>query len=171
MRKTGLVIVLLCLFVSLRGANTIDIPLRMSVVNFMPAENPTGSTPDPTDPNQFRATLTGNTLTITTQHDAVSSVVIRTDFCERRNEDYFYSLSFDSVTCLITQPGLYRIYIGYWNTDFVGGINVKSIQLFDFNGRQYPFSMLEGTLPAGLYIIRVVTDKGATTTKIISQQP
>ena len=143
MRKTLCFIVLLGWFVALHAANTIDIPLRMSVSSLVPAGSP-GSTPDPTDPNQFRVTLSGNMLTITTMHEAASYVVIRTDFCERMNEDYYYS-------------------------DFAGFLFVKSISLCDFNGRQYPLSMLTGTLPPGMYIIRVVTDRGTTTTKILQQ--
>ena len=168
MHKTLCFIVLLGWFVALHAANTIDIPLKMSVSSLVPAGSP-GSTPDPTDPNQFRVTLSGNMLTITTMHEAASYVVIRTDFCERMNEDYYYSLSFDSVTCPITQPGTYAIHIGCWNTDFTGFLFVKSISLCDFNGRQYPLSMLTGTLPPGMYIIWVVTDRGTTTTKILQQ--
>lgn len=168
MRKSLCFIVLLCWFVTLPATNTIDIPLRMSVMSLMPSSNP-GSTPDPTDPNQFRVTLTGNILTITTMRDAASYVVIRTDFCERRNEDYFYSLSFDSVTCPITQPGIYAIHIGCWNMDFAGAIEVKSVQLCDFNGKQYPLNWLSGQLPPGMYIIRVVTNRGTTSTKILQQ--
>ena len=97
MRKTSLIIGMLMLSVSLIAGNTIDIPLRMSVVQFMPSDNPTGSTPDPTDPNQFRVSLSGNTLTIYTQKDEVSYVVIRSDFSEKKDEDYFYSLSFVRV--------------------------------------------------------------------------
>ena len=168
MRKTLCIILFLGWFVSIQATNTIDIPLRMSVINFAPTSSP-GSTPDPTDPNQFRATLTGNILTVTTMHDAASYIVIRTDFCEPLNEDYFYSLSFDSVTCPVTRPGTYGIHIGCWNIDFAGFIVVKSIYLYDFAGKQYPISMLSDQLPPGAYFIRVVTDRGATTTKILKQ--
>ena len=102
-------------------------------------------------------------------HDAASYIVIRTDFCEPLNEDYFYSLSFDSVTCPVTRPGTYGIHIGCWNIDFAGFIVVKSIYLYDFAGKQYPISMLSDQLPPGAYFIRVVTDRGATTTKILKQ--
>ena len=168
MRKSLCLILFLGWFVALHAANTIDIPLKMSVSSLVPAGSP-GSTPDPTDPNQFRVTLSGNMLTITTMHDAASYIVIRTDFCEPLNEDYFYSLSFDSVTCPITQSGTYAIHIGCWNTDFAGFIIVKSIYLYDFAGKQYPISMLSDQLPPGTYFIRVVTDKGTTTTKIRKQ--
>ena len=170
MRKTGLIILLCCLFAIVHAANTIDIPLTMSVIQFAPTDNPTGSTPDPTDPNQFRASLTGNTLFIETPKDAVSFVVIRTDFSEK-NEDYFYSLSFDTISCSITQTGIYGIHIGYWNKDFIGVIRVEKIILCDFNGKLYDYSMLENNqLPPGWYILCVVTDLGTTATKFIRRE-
>ena len=155
------------LSVSLIAGNTIDIPLRMSVVQFMPSDNPTGSTPDPTDPNQFRVSLSGNTLTIHTQKDEVSYVVIRSDFSEKKDEDYFYSLSFDSVSCPITESGKYEILIGHWNADFKGSIHVKSIILCDFNGNKYDTSLLSAPLPPGIYIMRLETNFGYTYTKIM----
>lgn len=171
MRKTGLIILFCSLFATLHATNTIDIPLHMSVVQFLPADKPTGSTPDPTDPNQFRASLTGNTLLIETQKDAVSYVVVRTSFSERKDEDYFYSISYDSISCPISEPGTYVIHIGYWNTDFVGDIIVTKIILCDFNGRIYDYAMLEKQqLPPGQYILRVVTNIGTTTTKFIRKR-
>lgn len=171
MRKTGLIILLCWLFAIVQAANTIDIPLTMSVIQFAPTDNPTGSTPDPTDPNQFRASLTGNTLLIETQKEAVSYVVIRTDFSESKNEDYFYSVSFDSISCPVTQTGTYVIQIGYWNTDFIGVIRVEKIILCDFNGKLYDYSMLENKqLPTGWYILRVVTNLGTTATKFIRRE-
>lgn len=171
MRKTGLIILLCWLVVIVHAANKIDIPLTMSVIQFAPTDNPTGSTPDPTDPNQFRASLTGNTLLIETQKDAVSYVVIRTSFSEIKNEDYFYSISYDSISCPISEPGTYVIHIGYWNTDFVGSIIVTKIILCDFNGRIYDYAMMEKQqLPPGRYILRVVTNIGTTTTKFIRKQ-
>lgn len=167
MRKIALYIVLLGWLVPMTAANSIEIPLTMKTVQFMRQDNPTGSTPDPTDPNQFRVTLTGNTLTVRTQKDAVSFVVIRSNFCETRNEDYFYSLSFDSVTCTINQPGRYGIYIGHWNTDFIGSITVERVTLSDFIGKIYDSSMLLAPLPRGMYIIILETNIGVTSTKIL----
>jgi len=166
MRKIGLFIVLFG-WLYLSAANSIDIPLKMSVVRFMPLDKPTGSTPDPTDPNQFHATLTGNTLTIKTQNNEVSYVVIRSNFSEKKGEDYFYSLSFDSVSCPITRPGLYRICIGYWNTDFVGVLNVKSVILSDFNGKILDASTPVTDLPRGFYFVCLETNIGVTTQKIL----
>ena len=123
--------------VSLFAGNTIEIPLEMSTVKFMPTDNPTGSTPDPTDPNQFRVTLTGNMLTVFTQKDQISYVVIRSDFSEKYKEDYFYGLSLDSISCPITQPGKYGIHIGHWDTDFLGVLIIKSIYLCDLIGKNY----------------------------------
>lgn len=171
MRRIGLTIVFMCLFVPLMATNSIEIPLTMRIIEMMPMpmplDNPTGSTPDPTDPNQFRATLTGNTLTIRTQKNEVSYVVIRSNFCEAKNEDYFYSLCFDSVSCPITQPGRYGIYIGHWNTDFIGWLIVESVTLSDFIGKIYDSSLLLSPLPRGLYIVTLKTNIGSTSTKIL----
>lgn len=166
MRRTGLVILLCCLFATLHATNTIDIPLHMSVVQFLPADKPTGSTPDPTDPNQFRASLVGNTLLIETQADQVSYVVIQESESERNNEDYFYGLSFGSIQCPITHAGLYSIHIGYWNTDFTGTLRVLRLSLFDFNGRLQSTRLDKtGKYEPGWYILRVETNAGTTTTK------
>ncbi|MBR5677892.1 MAG: T9SS type A sorting domain-containing protein [Paludibacteraceae bacterium] len=167
MRKTGLIIILLIWSVSLFAGNTIEIPLEMSTVKFMPTDNPTGSTPDPTDPNQFRVTLTGNMLTVFTQKDQISYVVIRSDFSEKYKEDYFYGLSLDSISCPITQPGKYGIHIGHWDTDFLGILSVYSIHLYDFNGKNYDYLISNPMLPQGMYILRVETNYGYTATKII----
>lgn len=154
-------------FVSVEAANdTIRIPLTMTTFQYVPKDGPTGSTPDPTDPNQFRASLVGNTLLIHTQAGQVSYVVIEESESERKGEDYFYELSFDSVTCPITHTGLYTIHIGYWNTDFTGYLRVNRLHLYDFNGHQLTERMPYGSpLPAGLYILRVETTAGTTTTK------
>lgn len=147
--------------------NVIDIPLTMSVFAQMPQDNPTGSTPDPTDPNQFRASLTGNTLLIETQKDAVSYVVIQETESDR-GEDYFYDLSYGSVTCPINHAGLYIIRIGYWKTDFVGHLRVQKVILVDIYGHYWGDSLEHlNTLPAGIYIIRIETTLGTTTLKFL----
>lgn len=166
MRKVGVLIAMMVWFASIGLANTIDIPLQMSVVRLSPLDNPIGSTPDPTDPNQFRATLTGNTLSIFTQQDNVSYVVIRSDYSERYNEDYFFALSFDNVSCTIDRSGEYGIHIGYWNTDFVAKFYVQEIAIYDFDGKKYAYSSFQSLSP-GMYVVRMVTNFGATTTKIL----
>ena len=148
------------------AGNTIAIPLSQQMFYRMPQDDPTGSTPDPTDPNQFRATLTGNILHIDTQQDAVSYVVIREQSSDRQGEDYFYSISFGEVECVITHPGLYTIEIGCWKTDFVGQIAVRGINYYAFDGSLIgvaPYQPVEGL---GAYILRVTTSLGITTTKI-----
>ena len=166
MRKIVLCIVLWCGFGAMWASNTIEIPLQMSVVHFMPTDGPTGSTPDPTDPNQFHATLTGNRLTIFTQKDAVSYAVVRSGESETKGEDYFYSLSYDSVSCPITHAGLYRLFIGHWNTDFVGTLIVTRLIIADFNGKIYDPSSFGFSAPQGMYIIYLQTNMGTTYTKI-----
>ena len=72
MRKLLLIGFLSFFCLSLLADGRLDIPLTMYVVKLMPLDGPTGSTPDPTDPNQFRASLSGNTLLIETQKGTVS---------------------------------------------------------------------------------------------------
>lgn len=147
--------------------DSISIPLKMSVFAYAPMDGPVGSTPDPTDPNQFRATLTGSTLYIETQKEAVSYVVVQEVESENKNEDYFFELSFGSVSVPITHAGKYTIHIGYWKTDFTGYLLVRRFVVTDFSGRIVRTS-LEGpdALPAGFYIIRLETSFGTTSTKV-----
>ncbi len=148
------------------AGNTISIPLSQQMFYRMPQDDPTGSTPDPTDPNQFRATLTGNILHIDTQQDAVSYVVVREQSSDRQGEDYFYSISFGEVECVITHPGLYTIEIGYWKTDFVGQIAVRGINYYAFDGSLIGVAPYQPVEDLGAYILRVTTSLGITTTKI-----
>lgn len=166
MRRTGLVIGWLLCFVPLFAVNdTIDIPLQMTTLSYIPQDGPTGSTPDPTDPNQFRASLTGNTLLIDTQEGQVSYVVIQEEESEKKDEDYFYGLSLGSIQCPITHAGAYIIRIGYWKTDFTGRLLVKSLFIYDFHGHLVSEQIDRSTLPPGWYILRLETPTGTTTTK------
>lgn len=167
MRRFGMIIWLVCLCCFAAAANdTIPIPLRMSTFQYMPNDDPTGSTPDPTDPNQFRASLTGNTLLIKTQENAVSFVVVQEEESNKQGKDYFYGLSYGSITCPITRAGSYTIRIGYWKTDFVGLLFVQSASLLDFSGHYWGNKLEDvSTLPTGFYIFRLQTKDGTTTTK------
>lgn len=167
-RLIGLLTLVKICVASLGAANnTIDIPLRMSVFQYKPADSPTRSTPDPTDPNQFRATLTGNTLTIHTQENAVSYVVIRETASEQKNQDYFFGFSYGSITCPISRAGYYRIEIGCWDTDFIGQITIPELGIYNTAGRLVASDTNSlSTLPAGIYIIRLATSLGNTTVKI-----
>ncbi len=156
----------MCVIPALAVNDTISIPLKMSTFQLAPMDGPTGSTPDPTDPNQFRASLVGNTLLIETQAGQVSYVVIQESESERKDEDYFYGVSFGSVQCPITHAGYYTIHIGYWNTDFTGYLRVLRLALYDFNGRLVSTRLdPTGILLPGWYIMRVETNAGITTTK------
>lgn len=166
MRRTLLYILLFCSVFCYAKNDTIPIPLRMSVFELLPQDGPTGSTPDPTDPNQFRASLIGNTLFIETQKDAVSYVVIREAQSEAKGEDYFFGISHDTISCPITHAGVYGIQIGYWNTDFIGYLMVEKFYLLDFNGHLWGESLYDiQALPAGFYVLRLKTPRGTTTTK------
>lgn len=165
-------IILVLLAASIHANDTISIPLTMAVFQFMPQDGPTGSTPDPTDPNQFRASLTGNKLLIETQKNAVSYVVIQETQSNYNNEDYFYTLSYGAVSCPITRPGNYTIRIGYWTTDFIGSLQVKKIVLSDLNGHILSPDGQETditALPSGFYFLRVETSLGTTSYKFYKQ--
>ena len=163
MRKYLLLIGIL-LAVRIAADNTISIPITNSGQTTVVED--IFSTPDPTDPNQFRASLTGNTLLIETQKDAVSYVVIQETESDRKGEDYFYGISFGSVACPITRAGYYTIHIGYWNTDFTGQLWVKKFYLLDFNGHFWGATLDRmQDLPAGFYILRLQTPQATTSTK------
>ena len=166
MRRAGLYIVFLLCVACIAAEDTIPIPLSMTVFELVPQDGPTGSTPDPTDPNQFRASLVGNTLFIETQKDAISYVVIREAQSEAKGEDYFFGISHDTISCPITHAGSYGIQIGYWNTDFIGYLKVDKFYLVDFNGHLWDKSLQDiQALPAGFYVLRLETPRGTTTTK------
>lgn len=166
MRKRLLYIFLFFASLCWAHSNTITVPLTMSIFNYLPQDGPTGSTPDPTDPNQFRVSLTGNTLLIETQKDAVSYVVIQETQAESNNEDYFYDISLGQITCPISRSGTYIIRIGYWKTNFVGLLQVNKCTLLDFNGRVWGNSMENiNHLPEGIYIFWIETQLGTTVTK------
>ena len=167
MPKRLIFIAFLCLVsFSIWANDTISIPLKMSAFAYMPMDGPTGSTPDPTDPNQFRASLTGNNLFIQTQSDAVSFVGIQRTSDSWQSEEYFSALSYDSLSCPITQTGLYTIRIGCWKTNFIGRLEVKNILLADLNGHYIRNSIPQWSeLPPGVYILRVETSLGTTSSK------
>ncbi len=167
MRKVfPLIVFLLVTAFSFAATDTISIPLYMYEGAYAPMDGPTGSTPDPTDPNQFRASLVGNTLLISTQQNAVSFVVIKEESGTWESEDFFYNLSYGHLSCPLTRPGQYTIRIGYWKTDFVGFIRVFRIAIYDMNGRLVATenTPLEN-LPQGCYFLRVETSLGTTSTK------
>lgn len=164
-------LMLLLLPILSKAGNTISIPLEMRVIYYAPQDKPTGSTPDPTDPNQFRASLTGDVLHIETQKDAVSFVVIRSTAGDAANEDYFYGLSYGSIDCQLTQTGVYTIEIGCWKTDFIGQIEVKEITTSVLNGQilHAPSSLMpyEQLHPGFVHILCLKTSLGSTFTKFI----
>ena len=157
-----------CVSVSLFAADkAITIPLRMSVFHYAPLDSPIGSTPDPTDPNQFRASLVGNTLRIETQAGLISYVVITERQSEWKNEDYFYGLSDGVITCPVTRTGFYTICIGCWNIDFVGQIEINSMSVWDLSGQLIQSHTIDlSLLPENDYVIRANTSLGGTSTKI-----
>lgn len=149
------------------GEDSIPIPLRMSAFKYAPMDSPIGSTPDPTDPNQFTASIIGGKFVITTQSDAFSYVVIRETQSETNNEDYFYSISTGKVECPITRTGTYAIEIGYWKNTFVGHVVIWDIGVFDINGKRIQSSIPDiKQLQPGVYFIAYQTSLGNNSTKI-----
>lgn len=167
MRKTfSLIVLLFVTAYSFAVTDTISIPLRMFVGAYAPMDSPTGSTPDPTDPNQFRASLVGNTLCISTQQNAVSFVVVKEGSGSWESEDFFYDLSYGHLSCPLTRTGQYTIRIGYWKTDFIGSIWVFRMAIYDINGRLVdPENTSLENLPQGYYLLRVETSLGTTSSK------
>lgn len=149
------------------GEDSIPIPLRMSAFKYAPMDSPIGSTPDPTDPNQFTASIVGGKFVITTQSDAFSYVVIQEKLSELQNEDYFYSVSTGKIECPITRTGTYTIEIGYWKTSFLGHITIWDIGVFDINGKRIQPSIPDlKQLQPGTYFIAYQTSLGNSSTKI-----
>jgi hypothetical protein len=149
------------------GEDSIPIPLRMSAFKYAPMDSPIGSTPDPTDPNQFTASIVGGKFVITTQSDAFSYVVIQEKLSELQNEDYFYSVSTGKIECPITRTGTYTIEIGYWKTSFLGHITIWDIGVFDINGKRIQSSVPDfKQLQPGVYFIAYQTSLGNSSTKI-----
>ena len=149
------------------GEDSIPIPLRMSAFKYAPMDSPIGSTPDPTDPNQFTASIVGGKFVITTQSDAFSYVVIQEKLSELQNEDYFYSVSTGKIECPITRTGTYTIEIGYWKNTFVGHVVIRDIAVFDFNGKRIQSSVPDfKQLQPGVYFIAYQTSLGNSSTKI-----
>lgn len=149
------------------GEDSIPIPLRMSAFKYAPMDSPIGSTPDPTDPNQFTASIVGGKFVITTQSDAFSYVVIQEKLSELQNEDYFYSVSTGKIECPITRTGTYTIEIGYWKTSFLGHITIWDIGVFDINGKRVQSSVPDfKQLQPGVYFIAYQTSLGNSSTKI-----
>lgn len=149
------------------GEDSIPIPLKMSAFKYAPMDSPIGSTPDPTDPNQFSASIVGGKFVITTQSDAFSYVVIQEKLSELQNEDYFYSVSTGKIECPITRTGTYTIEIGYWKTSFLGHITIWDIGVFDINGKRIQPSIPDlKQLQPGVYFIAYQTSLGNSSTKI-----
>ena len=147
--------------------DSIPIPLKMSAFKYAPMDSPIGSTPDPTDPNQFTASIVGGKFVITTQSNAFSYVVIQEKLSELQNEDYFYSVSTGKIECPITRTGTYTIEIGYWKTSFLGHITIWDIGVFDINGKRIQSSIPDlKQLQPGVYFIAYQTSLGNSSTKI-----
>ena len=172
MRRHLLSIGFLCLFcLSLGAKNVISVPLQMSFFTAKPQDGPTGSTPDPTDPNQFAVSLSGSTLSIQTQPEAVSFVVVQNENDSRQTEECLSGLSYDTISCAITKTGLYSIRIGCWKTNFIGRIMVKKITLTDINGRSVTRAYPDwDALPPGWYVLCLETDLGITASKFYKRQ-
>ena len=165
MRRVLLIILWIAGIGSLYAANSIDIPLMVSRVEYSYADGPKGSIPDPPDPNQIRATLTGNTLRIEKDADMNSYVVIRECQKERISESS-YSLSNGAIDYPITGPGQYVIRISSPKKDYIGCLQVHEIYVCDSNGQRLDhFPDSSSGMPNGFSFIRLETSLGTTTSK------
>ena len=165
MRRVLLIILWIAGIGSLYAANSIDIPLMVSRVEYSYADGPKGSIPDPPDPNQIRATLTGNTLRIEKDADMNSYVVIRECQKERISESSF-SLSNGAIDYPITGPGQYVIRISSPKKDYIGCLQVHEIYVCDSNGQRLDhFPDSSSGMPNGFSFIRLETSLGTTTSK------
>ena len=165
MRRLLLIIFWIAGIGSLCYANSIDIPLMESRVEFSYGDGPKGSTPDPPDPNQIRATLTGNTLRIEKEADMNSYVVIRECQKERISESSF-SLSNGAIDYPITGPGQYVIRISSRGNDYIGCLQVHEIYVCNNNGQRLDhFPDSSSGMPNGFSFIRLETSLGTTTSK------
>ena len=165
MRRVLLIILWIAGIGSLYAANSIDIALMVSRVEYSYADGPKGSTPDPPDPNQIRATLTGNTLRIEKEADMNSYVVIRERQKERISESSF-SLSNGAIDYPITGPGQYVIRISSPKKDYIGCLQVHEIYVCDSNGQRLDhFPDSSSGMPNGFSFIRLETSLGTTTSK------
>ena len=165
MRRVLLIILWIAGIGSLYADNSIDIPLMVSRVEYSYADGPKGSTPDPPDPNQIRATLTGNTLRIEKEADMNSYVVIRECQKEIMNEAY-YNLSSGTIVYPITGPGQYVIRKSKKKKDYIGCLQVHEIYVCDSNGQRLDhFPDSSSGMPNGFSFIRLETSLGTTTSK------
>lgn len=165
MRRLLLIIFWIAGIGSLCYANSIDIPLMESMVEFSYGDGPKGSTPDPSDPNQIRATLIGNTLRIEKEADMNSYVVIR-ECQEERISESSYDLKSGTIIYPITRPGLYVIRISSPGKDYTGCLQVNAIYVCNSNGQRLDhFPDPSGGVPYGLSFVILETSLGTTTSK------
>ena len=165
MRRVLLIILWIASIGSLYAANSIDIPLMVSRVEYSYEDGPKGSTPDPSDPNQIRATLIGNTLRIEKEADMNSYVVIRECQKERISESS-YSLSNGAIDYPVTGPGQYVIWISSPKKDYIGCLQVHEIYVCDSNGQRLNgFTDSSRGVSYGFSFVRLVTSLGTTTSK------
>ena len=165
MRRVLLIILLIAGIGSLYSANSIDIPLMVSMFENIYGDGPTGSTSDPPDPNQIRATLIGNTLRIEKEADMNSYVVIRECQKERISESS-YDLKSGTIIYPITRPGQYVIRISSPGNDYTGCLQVNEIYVCNSNGQRLDcFPDSSGGVPYGLSFVLLETSLGITTSK------
>jgi len=150
---------------------------------FMPSSNP--HTPDPDDPNQFRATLTGNTLSVyqeSTLHTEVQVVNLYTQTV------VVHEYMRDSLSVVLRESGHYSVILGgrvplighftifhpLTNADLFyvySAHYVRSVDVVDSSGRMLIHCRRQvidlSELPRGLYIIRVQTDASVESYKIM----
>lgn len=191
-RKVHIVFLVLCMAMAVRAQVVQEIPLYPYAegLYFAPAQtqdDPGRSTPDPTDPTQFRATLTDNTLTVENQTDHAVMVLVTDLFSNQRvvnlecrqqqsvilqHQGQYSLILVNDWVCL---AGRFSIYENLPADDrwfiYTAGI-VRDIRVYDLSGHQIPvtrqYNSLDlSSLPSGMYIIHIETSAGLKSVKIL----
>lgn len=163
MRKILFIILWIAGIGSLYSANSIEIPL---IEIGLYADSPKGSTPDPSDPNQIRAALTGNTLRIEKNADGDTyEIVIQERLKEGMNEAY-YNLTTGAIVHPITRVGQYIICISSLKGEYIGCLQVNAIYVCGSNGQRLDcFPDAAGGVLNGFSVVTLETSLGTTTSK------
>lgn len=195
-RKVHIVFLVLCMAMAVRAQVVQEIPLYPYAegLYFAPAQtqdDPGRSTPDPTDPTQFRATLTGNTLSVE-NHTFYGVNVLVTELYEDRLVANLQCGT--SCSVVLRDPGAYSVLIACNDVYFIGHFSIYeplqapdrwyyygaapslyyTISVYDFYGRQWSVPVEYNgvdlsSLPQGIYLICVRTNKNIQTYKIMKR--
>lgn len=197
MRKSLSIVLLgLCITLNAYAQITQEIPLYpyREGLYFAPkitTDDPGRSTPDPDDPTQFRASLTGNTLSVE-NHTFYGVNVLVTELYEDRLVANLQCGT--SCSVVLRDPGAYSVLIACNDVYFIGHFSIYeplqapdrwyyygaapspyyTISVYDFYGRQWSVPVEYNgvdlsSLPQGIYLICVRTNNNIQTYKIMKR--